>query len=66
MDEISLSTIQFKMSNHSTKSLDITDTVVGNNNAIESKLFNGYTWQGWLTISICFLGAAANIFHVSY
>ena len=42
------------------------NTVVGNNNAIESNLFNGYTWQGWLTMIICFLGATANIFHVSF
>lgn len=28
-------------------------------------LFNGYTWPGWITMVMCFLGASTNIFHVS-
>ena len=66
IEENLISTIHLKLGNHSTKTLEITDNVVVSNNVIESNLFNGYTWQGWLTMSICFLGAAANIFHVSY
>ena len=66
MDENATSTIPLKSDNHSTSTLEITDNVVASNNVIESNLFNGYTWQGWLTMTICFLGAAANIFHVSY
>ena len=37
-----------------------------NSYGISSDLFHGYTWPGWITMAICFLGAAANIFHVGY
>ena len=66
MDENSASTIEFKFGNNITKNPEITDSVIVNSNVIESNLFNGYTWQGWLTMTICFLGATANIFHVSF
>ena len=66
MDENSTSTIEFKFGNNITKNPEITDSVIVSSNVIESNLFNGYTWQGWLTMTICFLGATANIFHVSY
>ena len=33
---------------------------------MQINLFNGYTWPGWLTMTMCFLGAATNIFHVSF
>ena len=32
---------------------------------MKSDLFNGYTWPGWITMAMCFLGASTNIFHVS-
>ena len=66
MDENSTSTIEFKFGNNITKNPEITDSDIVNSNVIESNLFNGYTWQGWLTMTICFLGATANIFHVSF
>ena len=31
---------------------------------MKSDLFNGYTWPGWITMFMCFLGASTNIFHV--
>ena len=66
MDENSTSTIEFEFGKNITKNPEITNSVIVNNNVIDSDLFNGYTWQGWLTMIICFLGATANIFHVSF
>lgn len=37
-----------------------------NSYGIRSDLFYGYTWPGWITMAISFLGASANIFHVGY
>ena len=45
--------------------LDETKASVIDEFGMKSDLFNGYTWPGWITMVMCFLGASTNIFHVS-
>lgn len=45
--------------------LNETKTSVIDEIGMKSDLFNGYTWPGWVTMVVCFLGASSNIFHVS-
>ena len=45
--------------------LNETKTSVIDEIGMKSDLFNGYTWPGWITMFMCFLGASTNIFHVS-
>ena len=45
--------------------LDDVEASVNVEFGMKSDLFNGYTWPGWITMVMCFLGASTNMFHVS-
>ena len=50
--------------NHSLSLAKSIGKVIVNSYGTKNDLFYGYTWPGWLTMIMCFLGALANVFHV--